>query len=385
MRFSVDAHAIGCRLTGNEVYVRNLLSAFAVLDESAEFIAYLSREEAGEWVPGRFLKRRIARNPFLRLGCDLSRKLQQDRPDLIHVQYTAPLLCPVPIVVSVHDVSFLEHPEYFKWPRAIQLQLTVRRTIQRAARVLTGSEFSRRAIAQAYGLNGENVVVVPNAAASLFRPLPREGAQAWVRSRFWIPSPFILTVGDLQPRKNHPGLIRAFAELIRSRPGLPHRLVIAGKETWYAPRVRRAAETSGVADRIHFIGFVSDEDLLQLYNACELFVFPSFYEGFGLPLVEAMACAKAVACSDTSALFEVVDAAAILFDPHSTTEMARAMLDLIADPELRARMARLGLQRSAHFSWHKTAQKTLEVYYEVAGSQVQAARQRARSASVLHP
>ena len=376
MRFSVDAHAIGCQLTGNEVYVRNLLAAFAALDQDSEFIAYLSQEQAGEWVPDRFRKSRISRNPFVRLGRDLSRKLRQDRPDLVHVQYTAPLGCPVPVVVSVHDVSFLEHPEYFTLPRAIQLRWTVQRTIGRAARIVTGSEFSRRAIAEAYGLNGDNIVVVPNAAAPVFRPLPRESAAAWVRARFRIPAPFILTVGDLQPRKNQIGLIRAFAELLRAHPQLPHRLVLAGKETWFAPRIRKAAENSGVSERIHFTGFVSDADLLQLYNACESFVFPSFYEGFGLPLLEAMACARAVACSNTSAVFEVVDAAAILFDPRSPAEMVRAMLDLISDPELRARMERLGLQRSAHFSWNRTAQKTLEVYYEVAGRNLRATPQR---------
>lgn len=376
MRFAVDAHAIGCNLTGNEVYVRNLLNSFAVLDRSSDFIAYLSVEEAAEWVPGRFRRRRVARNPFLRLGGDLTRKLYRDRPDLLHVQYTAPLVCPVPVVVSVHDVSFSEHPEFFTLRRAAQLRWTVRSTIRRAARILTGSEFSRRAIARAYGVDGGNIVVIPNAAAPMFRPLSRQAAAAKVWSRFQIPAPFLLTVGDLQPRKNQVGLIRAFEEMVRWRPQLPHRLVLAGQETWFAPRIRKAAETSGVRERIHFTGFVSDADLLDLYGACDLFVFPSFYEGFGLPVLEAMACGRAVACSNTSALVEVVDAAAILFDPHSTEQMARAMLDLILDAELRARMERIGLQRAAQFSWDKTAQRTLEVYHEVANGRAGAERAR---------
>jgi glycosyltransferase involved in cell wall biosynthesis len=376
MRFAVDAHAIGCNLTGNEVYVRNLLDSFAALDDSAEFIAYYSVDEAGRWLPERFGKRRVARNPFLRLGYDLSRKLSQDRPDLVHVQYTAPLFCPAPVVVSVHDVSFEEHPEFFPPLRARQLQWTVRRTVRRAARILTGSEFSRQAIARHYAVNGENVVVIPDAASPLFRPLSRGAAAAAVLSRFGIPAPFILTVGDLQPRKNQLGLIRAYAEMVRARPQLPHRLVLAGQETWFGPRVHRAAESSGVAERIHFTGFVTDEELLQLYSASELFVFPSFYEGFGLPLLEAMACGRAVACSRTSALAEVVDAAAILFDPHARDEMVRAMLDLLLDAELRGRMERIGLQRAAQFSWRQTAQKTLDVYYEVADSLARVARER---------
>lgn len=384
MRFSVDAHAIGCHLTGNEVYIRSLLHAFAAVEPSAEFIAYLSVEQAGDMVPGRFARRRVSRNPFARLGFDLCRRVRQDRPDLLHVQYTAPLACPVPVVVSVHDVSFLEHPEYFAISRATQLRLTVRRTIARAARIITGSEFSRAAIASAYGLAEDRIAVVPNAAAAVFRPLPRETASAWVRSTFAIAAPFILNVGNLQPRKNQIGLIHAFAGMIRACPQLPHHLVLAGQDNWRGSDVRRAAEESDCAERIHFTGFVSDDALLHLYNACEFFVFPSFYEGFGLPVLEAMACSRAVACSNSSAVHEVADAAAILFDPHDIAEITRAMLDLALNPDLRARMERLGLQRSAKFNWRNTAEKTLEVYYSVARSRSAIEQARAASASVLN-
>ena len=115
-------------------------------------------------------------------------------------------------------------------------------------------------------------------------------------------------------------------------PHLPHHLVLAGKETWFARRVHDAAKHSGVADRIRFLGFVSDDDLLQLYNACDLFCFPSFYEGFGLPVLEAMACGAAVVCSNTSAIPEVADGAALFFNPYNPDEITRAMLDLIQHP-----------------------------------------------------
>ena len=130
----------------------------------------------------------------------------------------------------------------------------------------------------------------------------------------------------------------------------------------------RGGEEIGVAShRIHFTGFVSDEELLQLYGACDLFVYPSFYEGFGLPILEAMACGRAVACSNTSAMPEVADSAALLFDPCSEEEIVRAMRDLLLNPELRSRMERLGMQRAAMFSWEKTASKTLELYYRIGG------------------
>ncbi len=367
MRFSVDAHAIGQHLTGNETYVRNLLNCFATLDRKADFVTYLSRDTAFGEVPARFHKRLVAVNPFVRLGFDLPRRLRQDRPDVLHVQYTAPLFCRTPLVVSVHDVSFLEHPEYFTSFRSNQLRYTVQRTVKAAARVLTPSEFSKRSILKAYGLDEDKVVVLPNGVCSSFRPLARETAQRWVQSALDLAVPFVLSVGDLQPRKNHLGLIRAFEQLVRAHPQLTHHLVIAGKESWHASEIRDAAKKSGMADRIHFTGFVSEEDLLRLYGACDLFVYPSFYEGFGLPILEAMACGRAVACSNTSAMPEVADSAALLFDPHSDHEMMLAMRDLLLNPELRLRMERLGSQRAAMFSWESNAAKTLDLYYEVAG------------------
>jgi glycosyltransferase involved in cell wall biosynthesis len=384
MRFAVDAHAIGRNLTGNEVYIRSLLNAFAAVDKESEFVAYLAMDGAQRWIPSRFDCRRVSPNPFLRLGFDLAAKLRNDRPDLLHVQYTAPIACPVPVVVSVHDVSFLEHPEYFPSFRARQLQFTVQRTVYSAQMILTGSDFSRQSILNAYpGLEPENVVVVPNAAASAFRPIPREVAAASVRKQFGFTAPYILSVGDLQPRKNHIGLIRSFARLLETHPSLPHELVLAGKETWFAPRIREAAAHSGVGHRIRFSGFVGDDDLLQLYNACDVFVFPSFYEGFGLPILEAMACGRAVVCANGSALPEVADGAAILFDPYSVEETTRAIADVLLDPELRGRLERLGQQRAAHFSWHKTARETLEVYHRVA-DRGRSGRRALRSAPIAH-
>jgi len=379
MRFAIDAHAIGRHLTGNEVYVRSLLRSFAALDHESDFITYFSADDARQWTAERFQARQVSPNPFVRLGLELAMKLRQDRPDLLHVQYTAPLGCGVPVVVSVHDVSFLVHPEYFPRPRALQLRWTVERTIRSAARILTVSDFSRDSIVKAYGDScARKIAVVPNAAASGLRPISRESATAAVRMCFHMAKPFILSVGDLQPRKNHIGLIAAFAELVRAYPQLTHHLILAGKDTWFSDKVREAARLSGVADRIRFVGYVSDEELLQLYNACDLFVFPSFYEGFGLPVLEAMACGRAVACSSTTSIPEVADSAAIMFDPYSAREMVSAMADLLRDAELRARMERLGLQRAARFSWRTAAQRTLEVYRDVAE------RQRMRMREFVH-
>ena len=244
--------------------------------------------------------------------------LRRDRPDLLHVQYTAPLACSVPIIVSVHDVSYLEHPEYFTRARAMQLRYTVKRTVRAAARILTPSEFSRRAIMRALRRLGRTASWW-STTPSRRRSAPCSGK--WPRtgcaSSYQVPAPFVLTVGDLQPRKNHLGLIHAFEDLIRHHPQLPHHLVLVGKETWFAPTVRRAARSPPSRTASTSPAWCRDDDLRHFYGACDLFVFPSFYEGFGLPILEAMACGRAVACSNTSAMPEVANAAALLFEPVS--------------------------------------------------------------------
>ena len=366
MRFSVDAHAIGQRLTGNEVYIRSLLDGFAKLDTEAEFVAYVSEPDVNGWVPARFHKRHVTRNRYLRLGFHLAECLRRDCPDLIHVQYNAPLFCPVPIVVTIHDISFIEHPEYFPSGRAWQLRMTTGSTLRRAAKILTISEFSRQRLSRSFGIDPEEIVVTPLAAQEHFRPRNRVQARDRLRWRFGIEQPFLLTVGDLQPRKNQIGLVQAFDELIRERPHLPHRLVLAGKETWFSPQVRAEIQRRRLGGRVLVTGFVSENELADLYNGADLFVFPSFYEGFGLPVIEAMACGRAVISSNTSSLPEVADAAAILVDPEAPGELVRAMRDVLLDTELRERLERLSLQRAKYFSWLETARRTLEVYYTVA-------------------
>ena len=281
MRIAVDAHAIGRRLTGNEVFIRSLLQAFAAQPDGCEFRAYVSSEEAAAAIPRNIPVRRVAANPYVRLGWDLGRKVKLDRADLLHVQYTAPLACHVPVVVSVHDVSFLEHPEYFTRARATQLRITVGRTVRSAAKILTCSEFSRRSILKVYGdIEEDKVVVAPNAAASLFRPISREAATAHVRDRFEDRRTFVLSVGDLQPRKNQIGLIQAFARMVRAYPQLKHRLVLVGARIWFAHRVHDAARESGVADRIQFFGFVSDGDLPAALQRLRRICLPIFLRRF---------------------------------------------------------------------------------------------------------
>jgi glycosyltransferase involved in cell wall biosynthesis len=367
MRFAIDAHTIGRHLTGNEVYVRNLLENYARLDRDSQFIAYVCSEYAASEVPNRFQKSYVSVNPFARLGLDLSWKTISDKPDLLHVQYTAPLYSAVPLVVSVHDVSYIDKPNFFTKSRRLQLKTTVAHTVRRASKIVTVSEYSRQRILATYDVDPNDIRVIYNGVSPSFRPIASSAAFTRVSQRFGVQWPFVLSVGDLQPRKNHIGLIDAFTHLAQENPLLPHHLILVGKPTWFAPRVYEAAKQSPFANRIHFTGFVNDDDLLHLYNAADLTVYPSFYEGFGLPIVEAQACGSPVACSNTSAMPEVADSAALLFDPNSRDDMYRAMRDILVDSELRQRMGKLGQKNVLRFSWERAAQQTLDIYYEVAG------------------
>lgn len=376
MRIAIDAHAIGNRQTGNEVYVRNLLQRYVRLEPSNEYLAYIS-SGAQEEIPKRVRTRRVSANPFVRLGFQLGAQLRQDRPDLVHVQYTAPLGCPVPIVVTVHDVSYLEHPEFFSPFRQRQLSLTVENTVRRAARILTCSEFSRQAIATAYGLDPDTIRVAPNAAAPGFRRGDRQQAKVAVLRHFGISEPFLLCVGNLQRRKNQAGLIRAYTSLVQAHPEHRQHLVLVGKDTSQSAEIRSLARHSAVRDRIHFTGFVPDEMLPALYNACDLFVFPSFYEGFGIPLLEAMACGCPIACSNRTAMPEVAGKTAVLFDPASTASMGQALHDMLVNLDLCQKLGEAALERARGFSWDATARTVLNVYEEVAGIPARIPRQRA--------
>ena len=370
MRIGVDAHAVGRKLTGNETYIRNLLREYVRAGRCNDLICYLtSSPELTPAVTGLLDlgldSRFVSPNPFIRLGIDLPRHTRRDNLDLLHVQYTAPLVCPVPIVTTIHDVSYLEVRHFFSMARAAQLQLTVARTVRRAARIIAPSEFSRTRISKAYNIDDSLISVIHNGVDPQFRMIPRDTAAARIRDNHQINAPYILSVGDLHPRKNQTGLIRAFSNIVRADSRLPHHLVLVGKEGWHGREVREEAQSLGVLDRVHFPGFVSDTDLVDFYAGCDLFVFPSFYEGFGLPVLEAMTCGRAVACSQTSALPEVSDSSALLFDPTDDEQIAKAMIDFLLSDDLRLRYERIGHQWASKFSWQRAAAETMAVYERV--------------------
>lgn len=278
-----------------------------------------------------------------------------------------PLYSPCPTVGTVHDFSSIHVPGKYDRARMLYITRVLPLLIRRLTHVLTVSESSKRDIVEYAGVAKDKVTVTPLAAnPGVYFPRDPEEAAALVAPRHAVRRPFILYTSRIEhPGKNHARLIRAFAELKR-KEGIPHQLVLAGTDRERADEVHRVAGESGCGKDILFTGFVANEDLPLLYQAADLFVFPSLYEGFGLPILEAMACGTPVACSRISSMPEVAGDAAVLFDPEEECSIAAAIGSIITGTDLRRDLARRGLERSKQFSWARTAAQTLGVIRSLA-------------------
>ncbi len=367
-RIGIDAHAVGSRLGGNESYVRGLLRGIAAVDSETPYELFFLRSRAAE-AEGidrpNFRKHFLSpEHPIVRIPWVFPRALRRAECSLVHVQFIAPPRPPCPVVVSIHDVAYVRHPEFFTRYERAYLTRLVPRTAERAAAILTLSECSKKELIEVYRLPEERITVIPPAPEPRFRPLDRAAAAAHVAERFSVREPYLLFVGNLQPRKNLQGLLEAF-RILRVEKRVEHRLVVVGKRTALSGELLARASDPAIRDAITFTGYVDDDDLVKLMNAADLFVYPSYYEGFGLPVIEAMACGTPVLTSQRSALPEISGGAAALVEPSFHDQIAESILVLLRDPILRPRLRAAGLKRAAQFTWENAARETVAVYRRV--------------------
>jgi glycosyltransferase involved in cell wall biosynthesis len=371
LRIGIDAHSVGTKLGGNESYAVNLIEALAQIDSANDYTIYVTTNEARDRFTNRWsnfkVRSTLPHTPLIRIPLTLSAELRKRPIDVLHVQFTAPPFCPCPVVVSIHDLSFEHLPETFKRRSRTQLRLTVRYSARRAARILSLSEHTRRDIIETYGINAERVSAIPLAAAEHFAPVDDNRELQRVRHNYGIDGDYILCVGSIQPRKNLARLIRAYASLRGSFTAdkLP-KLVLVGKCAWLYDETLRTLDKAGVKDRVVLTGYVPESDLPALYSGALCFVYPSYFEGFGLPPLEAMKCGAPVIVGDRTSLPEVVGDAALTVDPFDVEAIAAAITRLINNSSLRRELSVRGQERARAFSWRETAQKTLSVYTEVA-------------------
>lgn len=288
---------------------------------------------------------------------------------LLHAPvYVSPLVAPCPTVVTIHDLSFMKLPQVFRATKRSYLRLFTRLSARRAERVIVVSENTRRDAALLLGIPLERIVVIPNGVDDTFHPIrDRERIAAFRRKRD-VPDRIILFVGTIEPRKNVGTLIRAYARL-KEKGTVEHKLVIGGSKGWMFEPLFSLIEGLGLSEEIIFPGFLSPQELPLWYNAADLFVYPSLYEGFGLPPLEAMACGTPVVTSNVSALPEVVGKAGIMVDPHDAEAWAQVMEQVLLDAERRESLSNAGLKRARRFSWQKTAQMTADLYRAITNNQ----------------
>lgn len=267
-------------------------------------------------------------------------------------------------VATIHDVVPYIYPETSSRLDWLIYRLWLPLAVRRLDAIITDSEQSKRDIVQYLPVSQEKVTVIPCAVNKNYRPLNQSEIAPALR-KYDIEEPYILYVGSIAARKNLPRVLEAYAQLRQWSP--QWKLVIVGARKWKSTPVYEAVKRLNLEDAVHFTGYVDEEDLPALYNGADLFVFPSLYEGFGLPVLEAMACHTPVVTSNSSSLPEVAGDAALLVDPLKVDEIAKAMQTILSDDALAAELRERGLTQASKFSWERTAQETVSVYKQVLG------------------
>lgn len=366
MRVGIDARPTQGRFTGDSTYWRGLIHGLSRLKTEHEFVVYLDSRlpdpqlPASESITVRFLQ---AASWRLWSGWSFPNALHGDRVDLAHVQYTIPPRMPCPVVTSIHDVSFKRHPDFFPLKDRLILDIGVKQSARKAARIIAISQATKSELIELYHISENKIAVVYPGVDEQFRPMAREEACRLVREKYAVHWPFVLTVGVIQPRKNLPRLLEAFS-ILKAETDLPHRLVITGKYGWKESPIEKLAADLNLTNNVILTGYVPYEDLPLIYNAADVFVYPSVYEGFGLPPLEAMACGTPVITGSLSSLPEVVGDAGIMVNPYDPKAFAVAMENILTDESLRQDLSRRGLLRSRLFTWHRMAEEMVVVYDE---------------------
>ncbi len=363
MRIGIDYTAAVCQKAGIGRYTRCLVRALAELDRRNEYVLFAAGgKRLGNW-PQNFRTRSMPLSDYTfallwhRLRLPLPVESFIGRVDLFHSpDFTLPPTW-ARTVLTVHDLSFLRVPHCADVHLRAYLEKAVPRSVQRADLVLADSESTKRDLVELLDVSPEKIKVIYPGVEERFRPIEDKPTLEEVRKRYGFPQHFILSLGTLEPRKNLVRLIEAFSSLATHCS-----LVIVGRKGWLYDDIFDAVERWGLQGRVVFPGFVADEDLPALYNLAELFVFPSLYEGFGLPPLEAMACGVPVVTSNSSSLPEVVGDAGLMVDPLDTEGLARAMKRALEDEALREKMTKRGLNRAGRFTWRKAAEQLLEIY-----------------------
>lgn len=365
MRIGIDISTLTKSPDGVNCYLLNLVEHLSLIDGENSYFLYTNRR-----INLRIPRVNIKNNNFVLrqsnnshrliwMQCQLPFLLKKDRIDVLHSPcYNTPLVSGVPSVVTVHDASSSLFPEQFVLKHRFVYSTLVPLSAKKASRIIAVSEHTKQDIIKLFKISESKIDTIHEGVNKTFYPRRNDEVDS-VKHRYNIEGNYVLFVGTLQPRKNLVYCIKAFNLL-----NMEYKLVIAGKKGWFYDNIFRTVRQLNLVSQVVFLGHVPEEDLPLLYSGASLFVFPSLYEGFGLPPLEAMACGAPVIASDTSCFPEILDKSAVLVDPHNVRQFADEMSKILLDRQLRKKMTSLGLERVKQFNWEKTARETLKTYSE---------------------
>jgi glycosyltransferase involved in cell wall biosynthesis len=369
MRIGFDASALGARTTGASEYQRQLLAALPGVAPTLELTVYTARGGVGS-APAGMTAREMPWDAGARMrrilygGLAWRRQWKRDRLDLLHVPvYYLPPGAPAKSIVTIYDARFLRMPETYPRLRYAFLRSAVPWSLRRASQVVTISEFTKGELVTLLGIDPDHITVTLLAARDEFVPVSDPANLVSVRRKYRLPEHFLLSASALEPRKNLARTVDAFA--LARRRGLTHELVLAGAKYFGTNDIGSAIARHGLERVVHLPGYVEDLDMPALYSAADAFIYPSLYEGFGIPLLESMACGTPVIASDAASIPEVVGTAARLVDPRDVESMAEGIVEVLTDTCRAAALCAAGFERVKLFSWERTARETAALYRRV--------------------
>jgi glycosyltransferase involved in cell wall biosynthesis len=367
-RVGIDFHVVDGKFQGSRTHVIELFAQTIAQAPEIDFYLFLDQPQTLINIHPAFTLPHVhpvhmrASNPLVRLYSLLPKLCKHYALDIIHTQYILPWPVPCHRVVTVHDILFETHPQFFTKLFVLRSRLFIRWATRHAEHVFTVSRFCKQEIARLYQVPQERMTVIYNGADTA-RFKPGQDGLELVHARGLQSQGYILSVGRLEPRKNHQALVLAYAQLPQDAPPL----VLVGQRDFHFAGVFEAITRHGLQERVKILENVGDAELPALYRHAQIFAYPAFAEGFGMPPLEAMASGTPVLSSNTTAIPEIVDQAGVLVDPHDVHQIAQALNQLLSSPEQRARLAHEGRARATTFSWVSPAQKVLAVYRQLMG------------------
>lgn len=378
MKIGIDIRNIGKKRTGDEAVFLNLVKNLAKIDSDNEYLLFTDITDT-TILPNMVVKLGIEdKNNFKIISLKTANKftwnlwtlpqyLRNNPVDVYHTQYILPFFVPkkTKLITHIHDISFNFYPQFIKWTDLFFLKNLIPWSIRRADKIIAVSEFGKNEIVKYYQVPSEKVEVVYNAVGDGFTESFTPEDLNKVKIKYNIPEKFLLYIGTLQPRKNIPFLIKGFARLKEKMP--EHKLVLAGPKNAhnYDREIDRTIDRLNIREDVIFPGFIDEEDKSKIYRQADIFVFPSLYEGFGIPLLEAMGADVPLAVSDIPVFREVGGEAAEYFDPETLDELTKVVYNIAINPELREKLINSGQTRILLFSWAKSAQAMLEIYQKL--------------------